>query len=595
MENSKRRRLFLPTFLFAATILFTLNACGPTPAWQTDPASLTFAGQVGEDAPATQALTLKNSGGGSQPFKLSANASWVHATPTSGDLDAGETVSIQVSVDACTEAGEDTATLNISGAANASVSVSRDCAPASGTMLWVNQFGGEDDDEATDMVVDATGNAYVLVESDERVNDVPIEHLFVVKFDSDGTPVWTYQVDSIAGEHSFTTLAITTLGEVYVIGKTEGDFGNGNANIGGSDALLLKLSSEGALLWARQFGSTDNESASELTVDENDGRIYITGLTYGDFADPDAEYSSSTYFLAAYGANGEQQWAFSFDRSQDYAGSPHLALDPTGNLVVSGNTFNPTEDVGGMRAWDVFVDKYSPTGTQLWRYDLASDDNDLVGKPLVDAEGKIYAFGKTDGTLPDKTSQGNRDAYAIKLSPEGSQLWLNQFGTGGSETAGHGALDSEGNVYLFGMTSGAFPDQTLQGDRDPYLAKLDGETGVLEWATQFGTTEYEEIQTMGLSANGRLVVSGRTEGSFPGYTLNGRMDPYVATFDTSGNQLWLVQFSSQDSGGTENRDWLNGFGLDAAGNVYLAGQTQGVYPGETPFGEDDAFLIKFQH
>jgi len=603
MDNSTNRRLLAPFLLLAALALLALSACGSSPAWQTDPSSLTFTGQVGEGAPPAQTLALKNTGGNSQPFTLSADASWIHATPTSGELEAGETANIQVSVDACTEVGMETTKLNISGAASASVSVTRDCAPASGAMVWVNQFGGEGDDRANKVVVDDAGYAYVLGDSSEKEDgdeeededDIPVEHLFVVKFDPAGDIVWRYQVDSVADQYSFTNLAVAKTGEVYVIGMAEGGFPDGEPT-GERGALLLKLSAAGELLWHRQFGSGESEYPHEIALDEANGQLYIVGRTYGDFADPEADYSSSTYFLAAYDTSGGQQWAFSFDRTQRYTGYPHLALDPDGNPVVSGNIYNPTEDTGGLAAWDVFVGKYDASdGSRLHRYDLASDDYDGVDKPFIAANGQIYIAGTTSSTLPGQTSQGGKDAYVLKLDPDLNPIWLNQFGTAGNDGAGFGAVDAEGNVYLFGMTSGAFPGQTLLGDYDPYLAKLDGETGALEWATQFGTSEYEEVKGMKLGASGHLVVFGRTEGSFPGYTVNGRMDPYVAAYDTSGNQLWLTQFSSQDNGETANRDWLNDFALDAAGDIYLLGETNGVYPGETPLGETDAFLIKFQH
>lgn len=597
MSRSFRHDPRIRTLALAALTLLALSACSPKPAWQADPAALTFSGQVGEAAPPAQTLTLKNAGGGAQPFALSANAGWIHASPTSGDLDAGATASLQVSVEACTEAGTQTGTLTVGGAATLAVEVTRECAPVAGTLLWARQFGSELDDEVAALAVTATGDAYAIGESLGVVNNAPTLRLFAAKHDADGSPVWLFELDPGSDHTSFRDLAVAATGEVYVLGHTYGSLDAQQPNPDGNpDPFLLKLDAEGGRVWLHQFGSPEEDSASSFVLDETNGRLYVAGTTYGDLADDAASYSDPTYFLAAYDTNGAQLWTRTFDRAQDYTGSPLLALDAAGHLVVAGNTYNPTGSVGGRAAWDAFVDEYTPEGVRQWRYDLASDDHDAVERVLTGGDGNVYVFGTTAGSLPGQSSQGDNDAYVLKLNGNGALEWLTQFGSAGSDWLSQGTLDAGGHAYVFGATYGTFDGETSQGDRDLFLAKLDAAAGTVVWTTQFGTSAYDVSNGLGADAAGRLVVSGRTEGSFPGYSLSGSRDPFVAAFDAAtGDAVWLTQFSSQDNGSTENRDWLEGFGLDSAGNAYLAGTTQGVYPGESALGEDDAFVIKVQH
>ncbi|WP_456415529.1 SBBP repeat-containing protein [Oceanithermus profundus] len=595
MLKSFHHDLRIRTSALAALALLALNACSPKPAWQADPTALTFTGQVGEAAPPAQTLTLKNAGGGAQPFTLGASAGWIHVAPTSGDLGAGATASLQVSVEACTEAGTQTGTLTVGGAATLAVGVTRNCDPEAGTLLWARQFGSEDDDDVRGMVVDAAGNTYVVGSNSRRTDTGFVGNVFLVKHDADGNPVWKTELDSDGDSHSLRQLFVNEAGEVYAVGSTSSDFdGSGGNPAESADVILLKLNADGSIAWKSQLGSggPGDEYLSDYAVAPG-GKIYVAGETYGDFSDPNADYSDPTNFLAAFDASGETQWVWSFDRSISFASTQTLDLDPDGNLIYCGRTIDSQT---GRR--DAFAEKRDPEagGGLLWHYDFVADSNVTIGDTLVDAAGDVFVYGSTAGSFPGQTNAGLDDVFVAKLNGSGSLLWLTQFGGPGRESAGQIVVDASGNVYLLGSTNGSLNGQTAFGDSDLFVAKLTGSTGDMVWATQFGTSEYDQKETMALGSNGRLIVSGRTQGSFPGFTLSGRMDMVVAAFvSDSGEQIWLTQLSSEDNGSNENRDWIAGFGLDAAGNAYLAGQTQGVYPGETPLGEDDAFVIKVQH
>ncbi|WP_456415117.1 SBBP repeat-containing protein, partial [Oceanithermus profundus] len=390
-------------------------------------------------------------------------------------------------------------------------------------------------------------------------------------------------------------LFVNEAGEVYAVGSTSSDFDGSGGNPGESaDVILLKLNADGSVAWKSQMGSGgEADEYPDSFVVTPEGEIYLAGITYGDFADPNADYSSPTNFLAAFDASGEMLWVKSLDRSVSYTDTQALALDPDGKLIYCGGTIDSST-----RIRSAFVEKRDPaaSGGLIWHYDLSADSNVEIGTSVVDSEGNVYVSGSTSGSFPGQTNAGLDDAFAAKLNAAGGLVWLNQFGGSASESAGQTVIDAEGNVYLFGTTNGSLNGQTALGGVDLFLVKLNGATGDIAWTTQFGTSEYDEKEAMALDPSGRLIVSGRTQGSFPGFTLSGRMDMVVAAFASdSGEQIWLTQLSSEDNGATENRDWIEGFGLDAAGNAYLAGTTRGVYPGETPLGEDDAFVIKVQH
>ena len=87
--------------------------------------------------------------------------------------------------------------------------------------------------------------------------------------------------------------------------------------------------------------------------------------------------------------------------------------------------------------------------------------------------------------------------------------------------------------------------------------------------------------------SGNIIVGGcfnGTEDFDPGtnvdpHTSNGGRDAFISKFDPSGNYLW-----GKSWGGTED-DRANGLGVDASGNLYVAGCFQGTVdfdPGSVP-------------
>jgi len=628
MENSLYRTRNLRILLFPLLALLALSSCNTKPEWQVAPGSLTFKGQVGKPAPAPQAIGIRDARGGKHTFNLKSDVPWIHAEPASSKLKAGKTTVVQVSVDPCSEPGTQKGRLSLEGADSVYVEVARECTPAPGSLAWLVQFGTPAEDTPLDSIVDPEGNVYALGATNGTfIEGQEDENLFVVKYNNAGKRIWVSQVPVGHDENFLSKIALHSSspdpakkGEVYFVGttytKVVDDASNPNKT---GDVIIGKMAADdGSVLWMRQLATNEdsNEGPDDLVVDAA-GNVYVAGFTFGSFAEgDDKNYLDDVPFLASYDADGNLNWVFSFDRDQLYSHYKKLGLilDPEEHLILSGHTYNPGDDLDtpvavGKKYWDVFVDKYDRKGKRLWRFDLASDDYDTTGKPLVDAHGNIYIYGVTNGTLPGQESAGASDAYVLKLDPDGKQIWLAQIGTSGAEDYTRAALDAEGNVYVYGSTTGAFPEKTAHGKTDLYLAKLNANDGSIVWVTQIGTDKHEEVYNIAVDAGGNPAptITGNTQGSFPGYDLKGDRDPFIARFDpATGEQVWLTQFSSDDSNVVteytpankrilDNNDLIEGLGLDKEGNAYIVGKTEGLYPGQvaTPFG--DVFIAKFHH
>ncbi|MBI4685573.1 MAG: SBBP repeat-containing protein [Nitrospirae bacterium] len=139
-----------------------------------------------------------------------------------------------------------------------------------------------------------------------------------------------------------------------------------------------------------------------------------------------------------------------------------------------------------------------------------------------------------------------------------------------------------------GTTYGILPGQTpagdpSTGDADTFLRKYDSEGNKL-WTRQFGTSGWDGAFDVGVDADGNVYIAGYTN---PCQTCGGDWDAFLCKYDSEGNELWTRQF------GTPNIDYANSVAVGRDGNVYVGGGTNGDIAGSSWEGGSNAYVRKY--
>jgi hypothetical protein len=115
------------------------------------------------------------------------------------------------------------------------------------------------------------------------------------------------------------------------------------------------------------------------------------------------------------------------------------------------------------------------------------------------------------------------------------------------------------------------------------VAKYDP-SGTLLWQRQLSLRTLDVLYGVTLDAAGNVYVAGETLDSPFGFI--GATNPMWAKYDSSGNQLWVQQF------GTAEYDGAQGIAVDHAGHVYVTGN---VFRDINNYyqADSDAFLARF--
>ena len=390
--------------------------------------------------------------------------------------------------------------------------------------------------------------------------------------------------------------AAATSPAVYVAGVA----GSGTTQTG----QLLKLTDQGASA-ATNFTNTkiapETGSADvRATASDADGNVYVVGSTTGDLGEGFVQGDQDVY-LRKYDAAGKLIWSRLLGSSERASGFA-VATDASGNVAIAGKvTDNLTSSaVGG--GDDTFVTKYDSTGREIFTRQIAPVFDDQANALAFGADGSLYVAGQTKSAVASGiTHGGGSDAYLMKLSSTGSLDYARQFGGTGDDRATAVAVDGNGDVvlgtveagqatvrkllsgdgtsapvweiglgalgqgqlsslaidgnavYVAGATTNAALNAGGQaatvtahsGGEDAFVFKIDdaGTTASAAFVTYVGTARNEG--GAGIAASGGAVyLAGSTSGNLNGGANPSATNGYVAKLDSNGARVWTYQYES---------------------------------------------------
>jgi uncharacterized protein (TIGR03437 family) len=230
--------------------------------------------------------------------------------------------------------------------------------PAGARLVYSTYLGGNKDDWANAIAIDAAGNAYVTGRAcSTNFPTTPgafrstygggYTDVFVTKLNAEGAAaIYSTYLGGTNGEEGW-GIAADSAGNAWVTGVTYStDFPTSNPlqrTFGGdSDVFVTKLNPTGAPVYSTYLGGAKNEEGAAVAVDAS-GNAYIAGgTTSANFplASPlqASLAGSSDAFVLALNAQGSALLFSSYLGGSAYDRGNGIALDSSGNLYVAGQT-----------------------------------------------------------------------------------------------------------------------------------------------------------------------------------------------------------------------------------------------------------------
>ena len=215
---------------------------------------------------------------------------------------------------------------------------------------------------------------------------------------------------------SLNSVAVAPDGSIFVAGYTDT---SGFKSSNSMDAVLTKFTPQGELLWTKTYGGSGEDVFTRVTVADN-GDVILVGGTYSTNGDLTASKGEMDALIIRVDSEGNLIWSttagdISYDRFVD------AVIGKDGNIAVAGWTNSTTGTFGSSYGGsDGVVAYFSPTGELLWSRTFGGSDNDELTALAMDSSGNIIAVGfttSTDGNLPP--AEWGEDAVIVRLTPQG--------------------------------------------------------------------------------------------------------------------------------------------------------------------------------
>lgn len=409
---------------------------------------------------------------------------------------------------------------------------------------WVREYASQlapSLDRAVALAIDRSGNTYVTGFGTK----LPYGADYVtIKYDPSGRQVWLARYDN-GGDDAASAIAVDARGNVYVTGTSERADGS-------AEFATVKYNADGLQQWVARYSGPGNSTgrAAALALD-NSGNVLVSGSS------GDSEQSFAT--VLKYNSDGLQLWIARYSWPENYSNwVSGFAVDSLRNVYVGGGTQSQTGSA------DYLTLKYRPDGTNLWaaRYNGPRDEEDQVSAIAIDASGNVCVTGTSflSGTDPNWA-----DFSTVKYDSSGKEIWARQFNgpNNSGDIAYAMAVDREGSAYVTGRSD----DQRRWGD---VLTLKYSPGGTLVWSDRYDgpSSDYDEGRAIILDHSGNVYVTGLSRS-------NGKLwssDDYVTIkYSSAGIRQWIARYD-----GTGNEyDQAAAIALDASGNVYVTGHSEG--------------------
>lgn len=381
---------------------------------------------------------------------------------------------------------------------------------------WVTYLGGDGDDFAYAVDVDANDNVYLVGRTGST--DFPLQNalftdlagndVFVTSLSGDGT---TLNYSTYFGGDNFDVgwdIAVTGAGAANIVGYTLSTdlpvlLSVQDTLAGSWDAFLTKFAVDGSSVdYSTYLGGARTDIAQAVVLDASD-RALVTGYTLsadfptvGAYQDNLSSPNVSDMFVSRINTTiGALSYSTYLGGVESEFGAD-IAVRPDGSMYVLGRTFssnwptvNPIQaNLSG--SVDLALARINATGTSLlFSTFLGGDSTEEASGLGLDADGRVFVAAQTASddfpaieAFQDTFAGGEYDVVVTRLNASLTNIdYSTYLGGAGSDKCHAVAVADTTIIYLVGETGSAdFPvKRALQGGagggNEAYLSLVIGD------------------------------------------------------------------------------------------------------------------------
>ncbi len=217
---------------------------------------------------------------------------------------------------------------------------------AQGAFFWKRYFGGSNNDRSYDVIQTADSGFLMIGSSESADFDITDSKgsydFWVVKVSATGVKEWTKSYGGVEIDVAYGITA-TADGNYLIAGDTRSLDQDVSQNNGNADMWLIKISPNGNLIWEKNFGGSQFDSAKDI-IPINDGNFLITGSSRSNNLDVSLNKGENDAWFIIVDDSGEMLFEKSLGGSSlDFSEAALHTSD--GSVIIVGNTESNNGDI----------------------------------------------------------------------------------------------------------------------------------------------------------------------------------------------------------------------------------------------------------
>lgn len=357
---------------------------------------------------------------------------------------------------------------------------------------------------------------------------------FIIKYASDSSVEWVKSLGSADGGVRLEDVAVLSDGSIVAVGYTSsGEFAAYEKNKGTIEAIIVKYSADGKLLWKKSFGGKRSDMFYCISKTGNGFVVGGKSDSIDGSFDGIGETTVGRAIIMNFDFDGNILWNRYLEG--EYGSSIEgISADSDNNVFVTCVTASATGSFAAIEGMgkgyvDTAVIKYNYAGDFQWSYAISGTNRETFPAIVADGEGGCVVGGyyelmnnyEPDGTLADLHYCGGIDAVGIRLNADGTRRWIKTISGYNDDFIYDVVKTGDGGFAFIGNTTSGnreFADVGNSGENDGFVYFVTRGGNTVDVLSQGGTRNDMAMCGAYTSAGGLMVFgqSVSSDGKFTG-------------------------------------------------------------------------------
>ena len=305
---------------------------------------------------------------------------------------------------------------------------------------------------------------YSFSSSGDVTNNAGFQDFWLAKLDLNGNISWQRSFGFQGADSGISVIQTSDQGYLIsgILDVTaSGGEGNTSRQVqkhAGGDYWVLKLDSVGNLQWSRYYGGNFTDTPKGIVQTSDNGFIIAGGSDSND-TDISGNIGSYDFWVIRISSEGDLVWEKSFGGSQIDEARAIIGTDD-GNFIIAGDTRSNDNDVSNNNgAADLWIIKISPNGDLIWENTLGGSSFD-VARSISKSQnsGFILSGSSRSSDLDVAENKGQNDAWILEVDDNGILLWEVTVGGSNIDFSYDVAQLNDGSIIGVGDSSSSDGD-----------------------------------------------------------------------------------------------------------------------------------------